>query len=212
MALTRWAFRDAHGALAHAHTVAAEVSELFSLPVVVTQHPPNIVMSPTSLPPTPPFRCLFVGMVRPYKGLDIGIAAVGVAREMGLDVRLTVAGEFWESLHGYEQQISDLGLSDAVTLQPGYATDAELRNLFSTHHVLMAPYRTASQSGVIPLAFAAGRPAVATDVGGISEVVDDGVNGLLARPDDPRSLARCLVEAEARLSDLAKAASTSSAS
>ena len=57
----------------------------------------------------------------------------------------------------------------------------------------MLPYRDASQSGIVPLAFANGRPVIATDVGSLSEVVSDGQNGLLVRDVSPAAIADAIV-------------------
>ena len=63
---------------------------------------------------------------------------------------------------------------------PGYVADDDIQALLSGHHLVVAPYRSATQSGIAPLAFAVGRPVVTTRVGSLAEVVIDGVTGTLA--------------------------------
>ena len=58
--------------------------------------------------------------------------------------------------------------------------------------VVALPYRSASQSGAIQVAYTFARPVVASRVGGLPEVVDDGKSGLLVEPDSPDELARAL--------------------
>ena len=100
------------------------------------------------------------------------------------------------------------GLSEQVDLRLWYASDDEVERLLATHHAVLLPYRSATQSGIVPIALAAGRPVVATAVGGIAEVVEDGVNGTLATPGDADSLADAIERCAAQLTDLAAAATT----
>jgi glycosyltransferase involved in cell wall biosynthesis len=188
--LTRWVLGCVDGVLTHGRVNQGEIEKLFGLRrVVAVFHPPNLDLEPTPLPPAPPFRLLFIGYVRPYKGLDVAVEAVSRLVGEGLDVHLTVAGEFWEDPAEWSDRIAGLGLGDHVDLCPGYVTDDELVRLLGDHHILVAPYRSATASGVVPLAFAAGRPVVATDVGALSERVIEGETGALAPPGDPGAFA-----------------------
>jgi glycosyltransferase involved in cell wall biosynthesis len=56
----------------------------------------------------------------------------------------------------------------------------------------LLPYRSASQSGVVQLAYAHGCPVIATAVGGLPEAVTDGEDGLLCAKDDPQAIARAI--------------------
>jgi len=183
--LTRLVLRKIDGALVHGEAVADELAGIVAIPrVVVVPHPPNLNLHPERLPSTPPSRLLFMGYVRHYKGPDLAIEAIGLLREAGRDVHLTVAGEFWEPVEEYADLASRLGVTDHVDLRPGYVADEDIQALLGGHHLVVAPYRSATQSGIAPLAFAVGRPVVTTRVGSLAEVVIDGVTGTLAPPDD----------------------------
>jgi len=191
--LTRWVLGRVDGALTHGRVNRENVEEISGLRrVVAVPHPPNLDLEPTPLPPSPPFRLLFLGYVRPYKGLDVAIDAVSRLVGEGLDVQLTVAGEFWEDAGVWRDRIANLGLGGRVDLQPGYAADEDVARLLQEHHVLVAPYRSATASGVVPLAFAAGRPVAATDVGALSERVIEMKTGALAPPGDPAAFAAAI--------------------
>jgi glycosyltransferase involved in cell wall biosynthesis len=72
--------------------------------------------------------------------------------------------------------------------------DEAVGELFQSASVVVLPYIEASQSGVVSIAYAFGKPVIATTVGGIPDVVDNGLTGLLVPPADPRSLAGAIVD------------------
>jgi glycosyltransferase involved in cell wall biosynthesis len=71
--------------------------------------------------------------------------------------------------------------------------DEQVAQLFQEASVVVCPYIEASQSGVLALANAFGKPVVATTVGGIPEMIQHGKTGLLVPPRDARSLAEAVV-------------------
>lgn len=188
--LTRWALAPAELALLHAEALVPELESLRpGIAALVAPHPPNLLVRVRPATDRPPLRLLFLGYVRPYKGLDVAIDAVEVLRGAGDDVQLTVAGEFWEPVERWQQLLRDRGLDDVVELRAGYVPDDQLEGLLAEHHLLVAPYRSATQSGIVPLALSAARPVVVSDVGGLREAVTDGVEGALVPPEDPQALA-----------------------
>lgn len=134
-------------------------------------------------------RLLFFGIVRPYKGLDVLLRALAAGPE---DVSLTVAGEFWGGLDETERQIAELGLAGRVELRPGYVPAADVPGLFEATDVLVLPYRAATASQNVWMAYEHGVPVIATRVGGFADQIRDGVDGLVCEPDDAGSLADAL--------------------
>ena len=180
-ALTTWALKPAVHGVVHSRYVAGVLGDwLKSLPITVVPHPPNLNLTAIGPPPRPPLRLLFLGYVRPYKGLGMCIDAIRRAVDAGVDVVLTVVGEFWEEPETYIRLVQREGLEERVRLIPGYVSDSDVASHLAAHHAVVAPYLSATQSGIIPLAFAAGRPAVVTNVGGLGEQVEDGLNGTVA--------------------------------
>ncbi len=183
---TRSVLRRLDGALVHTEASVAPLRELAPrLPAVMVPHPPNLYIRPVELPPAPPHRLLFFGHVRPYKGLDAALAALAKLAARGVPVELTVADQFWGPVEPWQEQAAMLGIADQVRLRPGYVADDEVGPLLAAHHLVVVPYHHATQPGIVPLAGAAGRGVVATAVGGLSEQVVEGVNGMLAPPGDP---------------------------
>ncbi len=130
-------------------------------------------------------KCLFIGRIRPYKGIGVLLDAFGqITRESEHDVSLTIAGS--GDLQPYESKLSKLA---GLDVRNKWLSDSEFGQLIHSHDVLILPYLEASQSGVIAAAHGAGKPVVAFSVGGISEQIDHGVNGLVAADTTPEGLA-----------------------
>lgn len=132
---------------------------------------------------------LFFGFVRPYKGLDTLCRAVLHLLETGRDAHLLVAGEFYERRSRYERLLDQLAGKGALTLHDSYIPNERIGEFFSAADVVALPYRHATQTGVVPLAYQRGRGVVVTDVGGLAEMVDDGRSGVVVAPGDPGALA-----------------------
>jgi glycosyltransferase involved in cell wall biosynthesis len=130
---------------------------------------------------------LFFGYVRAYKGLDVLINAMPmVARDF--DVELVVAGEFYDDRRKYEELISTVAPDGLITLHPDYASTEKVRDYFSAADVVVLPYRSATQSGIAQIAYNFDVPVIASDVGGLAEVVKDGKTGYVVPPGDAEAL------------------------
>jgi glycosyltransferase involved in cell wall biosynthesis len=134
---------------------------------------------------------LFFGYVRPYKGLLDLLEALRVARPDSWD-RLYVVGEFYESRSRYESLLADPALHGKVTVVDRYVANEEVAAYFAAADVVALPYRSATGSGIAQIAFGAGVPVIATRTGGLEDIVEDGVTGLLVEPAQPGALARAV--------------------
>jgi glycosyltransferase involved in cell wall biosynthesis len=140
---------------------------------------------------------LFFGFVRRYKGLDVLIEAMPLVRAHR-PVKLIVAGEFYEPSEPLRARVHELGLSDRVRLLDRYVADEEVGELVAAADAVVLPYRSATQSGVVLVAYASGCPVISTAVGGLPEVVEEGVTGHLVPPEDPIALADAILAFYAR--------------
>jgi len=154
---------------------------------------PSIIELHQTEPPGGELKLLFLGYLREYKGADIGIAAMKLLRDRKINGSLTIAGEPWGNKN-WVQVCEELEVADIVNLELSYIEESRISELLETHHILIAPYRSATQSGIVPLAQAAGRPVVVTDVGGLAEFVTNNVNGIVCEPNSPESLASAIDE------------------
>jgi len=135
---------------------------------------------------------LFFGLIRPYKGLlDLIEALPAILNE--IDVKLLVVGEIWGEASVYESRINDLNLQEKVQLLDRYVSNDEASMYFAATDLAVLPYREATGSAVLQLAFGLGVPVVATRTGGMDEVVEDGVTGFLVDPGDVAGLSRAIV-------------------
>ena len=152
---------------------------------------PSVIELTSSIPPPGDLKLLFLGYLREYKGADIGIAAMKVLKDRKIAATLTVAGEPWGSTD-WLKICEEQGVAEIVNLELSYIEESRIVELLKSHHILIAPYRSATQSGVVPLAQTAGRPVVVTNVGGLAEFVNNNVDGIVCEPNSPESLASAI--------------------
>lgn len=179
--------RRVDGVLVHSEQQAALARTLTDRPVLVTEMPAHLVTPPPlERSDETTNRLLFFGIVRPYKGLDV------LLRALPPEVKLTVAGEFWGGVEKTRALISSLGLAERVDLRPGYVPASEVPGLFAEADALVLPYRSATASQNVWMAYEHGVPVIATRVGGFEDQIRDGIDGLLCEPDDVGSLTDAL--------------------
>lgn len=126
---------------------------------------------------------LFFGFIRKYKGLDILLEAMADPRIADANIKLIVAGEYYGDRELYEGIIVKHGLADRVSLFTDFIPNDEVRIYFSAADCVVLPYRSATQSGITQVAYHFGKGMVATNVGGLPEMVKDGETGVICEPD-----------------------------
>lgn len=132
---------------------------------------------------------LFFGRVVPYKGLEVLLQAYADIRKTHR-VSLVIAGE--GDLRPYQNLLRNL---PDVKIINQWIPEDEIEELFFQSDLLVLPYTSASQSGVIPIAASVGLPVIATRTGGVSEQIEDGKNGWLVPPGSIDALTRSILEA-----------------
>ncbi len=130
---------------------------------------------------------LFFGLIRDYKGLDLLLDAWAQLKSEGKTRRqkLIIAGEFYNNKGKYLDQIRALGLLDDIVMHDYFVSDDQVRYFFSAADVLIQPYHTATQSGVTQIAYHFEVPMIVTRVGGLAEIVPDGVVGYVCETTAP---------------------------
>ncbi|MEN6403599.1 MAG: glycosyltransferase family 4 protein [Armatimonadia bacterium] len=147
--------------------------------------------APQLEPEQPPIG-LFFGRILPYKGVNVLLEAAPLIREQVPGFRLLIAGE--GDVRPYRALLDRELATGHCELINRFVSDEEMGTLLARSSVILLPYLEATQSGVVPLAYGAQRPVIATAVGAIPEIVDSGRTGLLVPPDDAPALAASTVK------------------
>ena len=136
---------------------------------------------------------LFFGYVRRYKGLQTLLDAMPGILER-LKVKLLVVGEFYDDETKYRDQITANRLEEAVQVFSDYVPNDRVGLYFSACDVVVLPYISATQSGIVQIAYQFDKPVIATDVGGLAEVVIDGKTGFIVPPEQPAEVANAVLK------------------
>ena len=137
---------------------------------------------------------LFFGLIRPYKGLeDLLTAFECMSDDEAAEFWLTIVGETWEL--DPSRLIEASRRRDRITLVNSYVPDGVVAAAFSHADVVVLPYRRSSGSATLQVAMSRGLPVVVTDVGGLSEAVEDYEGAVLVRAGDATELRRGIVKA-----------------
>ena len=126
---------------------------------------------------------LFFGLIREYKGLDILINAMEKIKTELEDYTLLIVGECYENENKYTDLIKKAGITDNVKCHYSFIPDNEVGKYFSAADVVVLPYKTASQSGIVQIAYHFDTPVIVSNVGGLPEIVDEGKTGYCVEPN-----------------------------
>ncbi len=128
----------------------------------------------------------FCGNIHPCKGIDVWLRAIKALCDKGLRVNYIIGGR--GDCSDYENLASDLGLSEMVE----FAGSVECASMVKNIDMFVLPSRHEGCPNVLMEAMAQGVPCVATDVGGVGELIDHRENGLLVEPENHRQLAEAV--------------------
>ncbi len=132
---------------------------------------------------------LFMGRIWDYKGLDDFIKASYKVIERIPNCKFIIAGK-GDDFEKYEALIKH---PSNFELHNKYIPVEEIPILFQRSSIVVLPYKEATQSGIIPVAYAFGKPVIATRVGSIPEVVLDGKTGFLVPPETPDAISNAII-------------------
>jgi glycosyltransferase involved in cell wall biosynthesis len=135
------------------------------------------------------FNILFYGFIRPYKGLDTLLKAMYLVHQEIPNARLTIAGS--GSLADYDNNLLN---KSYITLLNKNLSNSELVSMNRDAHVVVCPYKSASQSGIVATSFMLGKPVVASNVGAFQEAISDNYSGMLVPPNSANELASALIK------------------
>ncbi|MFC2150700.1 glycosyltransferase family 4 protein, partial [Calditrichota bacterium] len=125
-----------------------------------------------------------------YKGVEVLLRALKNCQNIP-NFKALIVGEIYSNQEAIQKRLSELP-ENMTQLIDTYVPNEEVGDWFTAADVVVLPYLTATQSGVIPIAYQFNRPVIATNVGGLPEVVDEGSTGWLVNPGDPTGLAKAI--------------------
>lgn len=134
---------------------------------------------------------LFFGFIRKYKGLDVLLDAMAILKNhkpQTSNLKLLIAGEFYDDEKPCQEQIDKLGIRNDLILQTDFIPDGEVKYYLCAADAVIQPYKNATQSGVTPLAYYFEKPMIVTNVGGLPSLVPNEKAGLVVEPN-PQSIA-----------------------
>lgn len=133
---------------------------------------------------------LFFGRIWEYKGLEYLIRAEPLITSRVPQAKIVIAGR-GEDFDRYRRMMVH---PDQFIVFNEHVSDEKRAELFQRASMVVLPYIEASQSGVIPIAYSFAKPVIATDVGGLPDMVDHGRTGFLVPPRDETALAEAIVD------------------
>ena len=137
---------------------------------------------------------LFFGFVREYKGLIYLIQALPVIIKSINNVKLHVVGEFFYDKDRYIDEIARLGLTDYIEIFDNYIPDHEVGNYFTASDLVVLPYTSATQSGIVQIAYGFYKPVIVSNVGGLPEVVEHKSTGYIVEPENSEQIAFSVID------------------
>ena len=132
---------------------------------------------------------LFFGYVRKYKGLDILINAMNNILKIKPNTKLFIVGEFYDSESNYTSQIKNLNLQENVFVINQFVPNEEVAKYYEVSDVVILPYRSATQSGILNVAYGYKKPVIVTRVGGLADFVKEGFTGFVVEPNSATEIA-----------------------
>jgi glycosyltransferase involved in cell wall biosynthesis len=136
-------------------------------------------------------RLLCVARISWEKGMFFLIEAVHLLRQQGHVIELAFAGD-GPDRSALEARVEQLGLREQVQFL-GHKTETQVREELARSDAFVLPSFVEGVPVSAMEAMAIGVPVICTNVGGVSELVEDGVTGLLVRPSDPDSIAKAVL-------------------
>ncbi|MFH1049978.1 MAG: glycosyltransferase [bacterium] len=134
---------------------------------------------------------LFFGFIREYKGLDLLLGSVSKLPD---DYLLVIAGEVYGKFDEYDEQIKSLEIADKVKKFVRYINDDEVPLFFSAADVCVQPYKSATQSGIAGISYHFDLPMIATNVGGLKEMIEPYGTGIIVDKPDVDLLTNAIKE------------------
>ena len=125
--------------------------------------------------------------------MDLLLDALAELIKKDNSYKLLAAGEFYDDEKFYRDKVESLKLDLHVKLLNEFIPNEEVAKYFLPSDLVVLPYRSATQSGILNLAYGFLKPVLVTNVGGLAEFVDDGKTGYVINPDSQEDLVNGII-------------------
>jgi len=142
-----------------------------------------------------PNRILFVGGIEERKGLHVLIDAIAAIKQTIPAIKLHIVGGIRKASYYNDllNQIVNLGLQDSIVFK-NHLSNSELMQEYSEAALFVLPSKEESLGVVLLEAMATGTPIVASNIGGIPDIIEDGQNGYLVNYGDSQAMASSIIK------------------
>ena len=185
----RWIIKSKHEVILHNQMDYQNISEHYPKKSKKLNHVPFGKLELYKIYYNPAFshktNVLFFGRISKYKGIDYLIEAAGIINKIQPDIKITIAGKSNYPVH--------INGQNNIEFMDRYIPNDELAGLITNCDVVVCPYTDATQSAVIMTAYAFNKPVIATNVGGLPEVIENNRTGILVPPKDSKALADAII-------------------
>ncbi len=147
----------------------------------------------SSVPVSRPFRICYLKEHKPVYGVDILIKALSRVVKEAPDVYLTIAGKENDYTGNLKKLVAENNLEKQVSFA-GRIGHKKVFDFIAEHHVMAMPSRFEGFGVAAAEAAACSRPVIASNIGGIPEIIIDGKTGILVPPDDEMALAEAILK------------------
>ncbi|NUM31775.1 MAG: glycosyltransferase family 4 protein [Bacteroidetes bacterium] len=134
---------------------------------------------------------LFFGFIRAYKGLDLLLKSFAKTDRKKFNLKLIIAGEFYENEKPYFELLETLELKKDVIFFKDFIPDSKVHLYFSAADITVQPYKEATQSGVTQVSYFYNKPMIVTNIGGLPELVPNGKAGFVVEKN-PEEIAKAI--------------------
>jgi len=137
---------------------------------------------------------LYFGYIRHYKGLDLLIEATAKLKNQLDDFVVLAVGECYENEQRYMNSIQKHNVSEVFDLRMQFVPGPDVATYFSAADIVALPYKSATQSGIVNIAYHFNKPVLVTNVGGLPEIVPDGEVGYVVEANNPSAIADGIID------------------
>jgi len=203
--LTKYTLKKADLVVAHSKSDADALSEMMpELNVEVNPHPVYEFFKIKDMSKAEARKMLnlseedkvllFFGLVREYKGLKHLLNAMPNIIKKYPEIKLLIAGDFAGGRPSYDEMIDELKIAECVRIHDGHIPIPDVEKYFAASDIVVLPYESATQSGVIQASYGFEKPVLATNVGGLPDAVEHMKTGYIVEPFRPDQIASAVAD------------------